>query len=296
MKTFQKITVTALSLAFILTICGNKNKPAERKIAEPQGVVATYPFEYDENRLKYIFMDAMVNDSIALRVFFDTGWPSITFPTQFTGMVESEAPITVQIGEWSKTYAAGWENRDVFPAGHPFVKAMGDSMGIIGWNFFDDKIIEISFSDKQIREYADTDNLPAGYESLQMAKETNMLGIPISVLMQGKKIEENLLFDTGANGSIMFNSDIAPNYDLNLNTAEEKSATRVDGQAKGGVLAVDSIYLGNALVTKQNVVFAREGMRKAPFSGLLGTRVLEKFDFILDLKNNVFYYKLRTDM
>lgn len=296
MRALQTIAAAALSLAFLLTCCGNKNKPVEKETKELQGVVATTPFEYDENRLKYIFLDGMLNDSIPMRLLFDTGWYTISFPYKYKEMVEGESPMTVKIGEWSKTYAPGWENRDFFSENHPLPQVMGDDLAVIGWDFFDGKIVEISFRDKLIREYADARNLPTGYDSLKIHKDMNKNGIPISVLVQGKKIEEYMTIDTGANGSMTFNSDIAPKYGLNMDTAANRLATRVEGKTDGGVLAVDSVYVGNSLVTKHNVAFVGKNAVKKPFSGLLGTRVLEKFDIILDLKNNVFYYKLRTDM
>ncbi len=80
-----------------------------------------------------------------------------------------------------------------------------------------------------------------------------------------------------------------------LYTKKKKATVRVRGKTDVFTHIADTIYLGKSFVTNHNVAFAAEEIHRTSFSGLLGTKVLEKFDIILDLKNYVFYFKLISE-
>lgn len=296
MKIFYRAKFILVISILLSTSCSNKNNKTENNIIPTEKNINKLPegavlFEYDEKMLKLIFLEGRMNDSVNLKIFFDTGVWGLILPNKYKTIADGDEPITIQIDKWKYCYNTLRE-RDAFSEGHHMEQILGSNTAIIGWDFFRGKIIEISFRNKYIRELTKIKDLPSGYDSLSIKPQ---LGIPVKVVIQGKKINEYLLLDTGANGSITFNEDILQKYDLDLDRENKKATVRIEGKAEMLTHIVDTIYLGKSFVTNHNVAFAAKGVNKRSFSGLLGTKVLEKFDIILDLKNYVFYFKLISE-
>jgi hypothetical protein len=263
------------------------------------------PFEYDFNMKKAIFIPGTLNDSIPLRYLFETGWLRVTFSDTLSsdferkevknGFSKVQKTMKVRIGGWERAYGDSAEALYMNKNNHLFGFS-GTNVGIIPWQFFDKKIIEISFSKQYIRELSGTKDLQ-DYDSLKMKVENGFLGIPVIVSVQGKKIRAFVTIDTGSNAGISFSNGIVSKFGIKSDGAFFEKALRSDGFQKSFAIKSDSIQVGKFFLTEKNqkgknyVSFAMSKQRDYPFAGLLGTAILEHFDIVMDFKNYCLYLK-----
>lgn len=169
-----------------------------------------------ENR--FIFMDGVVNDSISVNIFFDTG--SIKYDIIISDSLRKvigNDSILLKIGSFEKNILA-----KSYPTDNPFFSTFGANTVCIGWSYFRDKTIEISYKDRKIRELSDSTYYSRGYTKIKIDKtKWNELLIPITVYIQDKEITEKVSIDTGSNGSVDFGSQILSKYEINT-TGEKK--------------------------------------------------------------------------
>lgn len=286
----------------ILLSCGNPSVQKTRAALTdsiPEGAV---PFEYDFKLKRAILIPGTLNDSIHLKYFFETGCQNMAFSDNLASDIELKGDKQQfhQIQKTMKVRIGGWERSsgDSFNAYYLDKKDslfwfLGSDMGILPWKFFDQKIIEISFSKQYIKELSNTRDLQ-GYDSVKMEIQNGLLGIPVVVSIQGKKIKEFVTIDTGCNSGINFGSRIISKYGIKSDNAMLGEAHLVNGIHKQFFMKNYTIQIGNHFLTQKNyasVAFTPDQERPFPFSGLIGTRTLEKFDMVLDLKNYCLYLK-----
>ena len=263
-------------------------------------------FEYDSKMERTIILEAKINDSIRSRMILDTGWSGLFVPQRFLAkdvvenMAKEEEGVNVSIkvsiaNKWEYTYPKDWTA--AFDSTHIFNTVYGEDISIADWKIFQDKIIEISFKDKTLRELEGSNieaYLAQDYDSIKLKREDNVrLGIPVTICIQGREVTEYLLLDTGSNGAISFNSNVAPRNEIDLENPMYEGASRTGmGNVRSVSLPIDFLSIGRyRLENIETVAFYREGQRQAPFSGLLWTSVLMNYKIILDLKGFYIYIK-----
>lgn len=247
------------------------------------------PIEYDQNK-RGIIMDAVINDTLHTRVFFDTGSHGLFVADTLNIFDESETVKWIQIGNDKKQY-------------YDFPKGILDKVdyrnpvfswfnvgAIIGWDFFEGKIIEISYKDRYIKEIQPTDITP-DYEPVPMRNGDNKWGIPGTFSVLNKKLNEYIMIDTGNTSTLTFNHDVPEKYDIDLNNTEQGTTSTAIGGENRSIIYADTIAIGSKhYITNQRIAF-RGIERRSPFAGLLGNIYFENFSIILDFKNNIFYIK-----
>jgi hypothetical protein len=288
-----------IPILLILPSCNNQSANTSRaKLTDsiPEGAV---PFEYDFKHKKCIFIPGTLNDSIPFKYWLETG-AMMTFSDSLasdferkdikTQFYKAQKTMKVQIGGWKLTYG---DSVDAYylDKNNPLFEFLGAGVGILPWKYFDKKIIEISFSKLYIRELYDTKDLP-GYDSVKIKVENGHLGIPVVVSVQGKKIKELVFIDTGSNGGISFSNSIVSKYGIKSDSAYFGKSLIAVGYRKAFSFKGDTFQIGKILLKKKNnVSFSLDKQRPYPFSGLLGTEILENFDMVLDLRNYYLYLK-----
>ncbi len=287
----KKNQVNVLFLLFILLSCNAKSTDATSPAGNdsiPEGAV---PFEYDFKMKKQIMIPGTLNDSIPMLYMLETGITTpvfsdgLNFKSNSSLFEDVDAPMKIRIGNWEKTYGdtanpASYADKSQSTSNNMnlLFEWYGDSAAYIPGLFFKDKIIEISFSKLYIREIEDVSGL-SGFDIIKMEYENHRFGIPVVIYAQGKEIKETLLFDTGFNGPITYNRDIKIKYNME---DDYVPSDKVDTVKIGNNYLTDDIYFG---------FLPENRSHKAPFSGLMGTQVLQNFDIVLDLKNYYLYLK-----
>ena len=274
-------------------------KPTRTELTDsiPEGAV---PFEYENKLKKLILIPGTLNDSVLLRYVFDTGFSTMAFSDSLATDIERkrdkkrvnklQKAMKIRIGGWERT-SGNAIDAYYLDKKNPIFGFLGADVGIIPWQFFDKKIIEISFSKQYIRELSSTKDL-FDYDSVKIVVKNGNLGIPVFVSVQGKKITEYLIIDTGCNNTIKFSNSILSKYGIKSEGAFFGEAHRVNRIQKEFYFMSDTIQVGKYFITQKNNVAFFPDKGPFPFSaGLLGTGILEKYDIVLDLKNYYLYLK-----
>lgn len=276
----------------IFLLCCNDNKSHSTSLTVydsiPEGAI---PFEYDFKMKKQIMIPGTLNDSIPMQYMLETGVitpifsDGLNFKRNSSRFEDVGVPMKIRIGNWEKTYGdaanpASYADKSQNTSNNMnlLFEWYGDSAAYIPWQFFKDRIIEISFSDLYIREIENfTDS--SGYDGIKLERKGPFLGIPVEITAQGKEIRETLVFDTGFNASVTLNRSLKGKYNI------ESDYVKTD--------IPDTLKIGNNYLTdKKYIGFPSEEIkREYPFSGLLGTGVLQNFDIVLDLQNYYLYLK-----
>jgi len=294
-----KLYLLILILLF-LPSCNNLSAAttrAELTDSIPEGAV---PFDYEYKLKKLILIPGTLNDSIPLKYLLETGFRRMAFSDSLASDFERkevknryskvQKTMKVRIGGVERTYGNSVDAYYLDKNNLTF--RFSGAEGILPWQFFDKKIIEISFSKQYIRELSCTKNL-SGYDSVKIEIQNGFLGIPVAVSVQGKKIiREFVIIDTGSNGDIRFSNSIVSKYGIISDSAYFGESQGVNGIDKEFSFDVDTIQVGKCFLTQTNhVYFSLDKQKPFPFSGLLGTGTLEKFDIVLDLKKYCIYLK-----
>jgi predicted aspartyl protease len=237
-----------------------------------------------------------INDSIPQRFLFDTGAQQLVVLNKLKEKIKS--PISsLQLGDVRfpsdlKVY--------FLSDNHPFSYIYdADDVAVLAWSFLDGKTFGLFFTDKNLKiwdDIKDVENL-SEYDSIQIERKDQSFYVPVSIIIQDKKIEEKLLFDTGSNGYIDFDKTMVSKYNLDLECIPVGKGFGA-GTGKYNdkrALIADTIKIGKQIITeeKQYIGFFNEAIfnSKSIGCGLLGLSVLRHFDFIIDSKNNYLYLK-----
>lgn len=248
------------------------------------------PFEYDETMEKAIVLNGTLNDTIPMRILFDTGCPGgIMVSDSLKGKLAQN--VEVKIGKFKTNMPVYYKDKN-WPV---FTHYLGSNGAVISWKFFEEKILKISFENKYIQVLNDLKD-EVGYDSLPFKKHPSMnfMMLPINIYLQGKIISLDLLFDTGTNNyASHIEPGLASPHFLNLDGAKYNKGS--DPYKKGFGIKADSIGFGkfNAPTRKIGISFFPTFEKDPYISGLLGTQYMENFELILDFKKYILYIKPR---
>ena len=74
--------------------------------------------------------------------------------------------------------------------------------GIIGWTYFEDKIVNINYGSRKIIIYDKLPEIPKEYIKLKCKKIDNLYFVQLTLIVKGKKIKDWYELDTGSDGSL----------------------------------------------------------------------------------------------
>jgi hypothetical protein len=244
-----------------------------------------------------VVLEGIINDSIPIKALLDIGTWGIAIPERFgieketTGTALKDE-IRFKVGNWERKQVA-----TVMTDNSQFLRWYGEECVLLGWDFFDDKILEISYKNHYIKtlERAELDSLN-GYDCIGFSNRGKRLIVPASVKTQGKLIKGDFWIDTGLNGTLFFTYNIPTDYELDLNKTNVGRAKNLDtNQTKIIVLKTDTIQIGNSFLIDRDIivsdsewfVFKKNGL----YIGLIGNQFFSNFSVIFDFQQNKLYIK-----
>ncbi len=281
----KQIILILLSLGFIFC---SPQPPRDKNSSRVLHVDEIY-MQYNQDYFYLPMLKAMVNDSLHYNVLFDTGVPGKYIIA--SDSLKSYFPVdsaSVQIGKQKMQMGIDFIDSKRMSVFNIF----GNNMFIVGWEFFDKKIIEISFDKQYIRVY---EYLPdvADYDRLKITvSPSSHLQVPIEAVLQGRTIKEKAIIDTGNNSYASFSSQLIDDYKIDMQAAYEGKAMTNAGLLSGYSLPVDTIKIAGIGIAYPNmrVAFRSDfSGRKAP--NLIGNKSLEKLSVVMDLINYELYLK-----
>ena len=176
--------------------------------------------------------------------------------------------------------------------------------GIIGKKYFEGNVLEINYIHKYIRLDKDFSVIDtSGYMKINMKKENNRLFVPISIRINDTvTIQDYSLLDIGLGGSILITSHTADKYKLSDKIIEKIPYYTKYGGVSGSSYSYDFraylIEIGNFQIDSVTMSYSEDksgSLSHSSHVGLLGNEILERFDVIIDFKNNDLYLKPNAD-
>ena len=268
-----------IPLFLIFVMCQNSNKKKETVHVFPSD---TIPMQYSPGypNFRMLILDGIVNDSLPFKVFFDThaGGSSFSISDSLKNFFVSDSAF-VQIGRFKKQMRINYlrsDRRNFFD-----LDALGKNSILVGWQFFENKIIEFDFQDPRIFVYEELPDITE-YSKIKIElSQSSKLIIPIQVVVQEKTLEDSVIIDTGHNGYVTLSSKHVEKQGIYATHSNFGKSTTCS------IISADTIKIGDLYVTNQemNVFYSNRSL------GLLGTKTMENFSVIMDLINYDLYLK-----
>lgn len=172
--------------------------------------------------------------------------------------------------------------------------------GILGLNYFAKKVLEINYN-HQFMIIHDSINPMAinGYTKIKCENVNNRLYVPIKLKIHDSlEITGKCTLDLGSGGSISLTSPTANKYDLNNEIKIKRSYYSkyggVGGETSRHDFIAKSVYIGDYELSDFVMDYSEDksgALSSSKNLGLLGNRILENFDLIIDFKYSMLYLK-----
>jgi len=252
-------------------------------------IIDTIPFRYNQDEHKAIFLDIILGNNDTITALFDTGVYGVRIPNSLKEkyFLQKDSFI-IKIGALEKIFTGRTRSTALIS----LKKVLGKDGIILGWDFFNDKIIEISYSNKSMRILESIKYLK-GYDKVKftISRDNNLI-IPITIYMQNYKFRLNAVIDTGFNGVFISSSEFMKN--INTSGVDQLSAV-YSGKTnfKTYILPIDSLLVGDIRKSNVNIAVSNINMMNLnkEKEGLLGNEFLENFSVIFDFMNYNLYLK-----
>ncbi len=253
----------------------------------PQGAI---PFTDFKNN---VMLDGVLNDSIPIKALLDIGAWGVAVPSQANP--GNREYVTFEINGLKKRMHTTQMNEN-----SQFLNWYGGHCVLLGWDFFDRRILEISYKGKYIRmlKQVALDSLKSDYDSIPFQDKGRRLVVGGTVNIGDKAIEGNFWLDTGLNGLLFLTDNIVAEYGLIFDKTKRGRARNMDSSlTEINMLKANSICIGNSCLADKDVIFTRSEWfvfrENDIYIGLLGNQFFKNFSVIFDFRKNVLY--LKTD-
>ena len=171
---------------------------------------------------------------------------------------------------------------------------LGDfSDGIIGLNYFSKSVLEINYIQEFMKIHSTIDSLDISeYKTIPLKKTGNRLYLPLKVNINDTLIiDGEFLLDFGSGGSVSLTSPISQKSKLK-DVIQEKALYYTNHGGVGGasssyVFRAESFQIGDFVFDNISMSYSLDtagAMSSKKHLGLLGNKVLERFDILIDFK------------
>lgn len=252
-----------------------------------------------------IYIKGRLNNSAELDFMFDTGSDQeVISKNGLSKKVQlhfNETKSSVTIGGTSTVQNSNgnkleignlvWDNI-------PFARIdEADADGIIGYNAFDNRIVEIDYDKRIMVVHAQPFTVGSDYEKLPLRFKRNLPFVEASLTNGTKVVKGYFEFDAGSNGSLWLNKAFANENHL------YESMERLGGTKTRGL---DGKRVSGEKVVLPKFGFGRHGLTNVPIDlelasestnfdwGILGMDILKRYNTILDLRHDSIYLKPNT--
>jgi hypothetical protein len=259
------------------------------------------PFKLgDDNR---IYIKGLINQSDTLNLVFDLGANitvinktkmeaknvNIKFDTLvFNGGGNGASKESKSFNNLVTIGKQVYTGKDVLGISYPESEILD---GLIGWNFFEDKIVEIDFESKELLI---SDNLPDYYVRYSKTKLKFISGLPYikTILSKGKKkVKIWSMLDSGYNSTLkVYYNTVIENKPLSeYQIIGESTGFGTDGTVvKSDYVLIPRIEIGGFEIYNMPADLVKTKV-DSNIPALFGGNLLKRFHIILDFKNKEVY-------
>lgn len=272
---------------------------------QSQNETDTIPFTINSN--KQIIINGSINNSSKIDFCLDLGARVVyvigkNFDKQYhlhlDGLIEDESVIGLSTEKTSSNNTLQLGNLNISNVPICYIDEagfLGNGGALIGYNVFQNKILEIDFNNKYLLIHSKLPEKSATYAPIEFKQTTGGLYIPITIY-NGKKICKGwYFFDTGADNALTFDTRFAKKEGL-INTMKVigKAGIASTGNRVINVEIIEVPQVTIAGYTIENVptLLPAQSNAESEFEdGVIGIGLQSRFNFIIDYPNSKMYLK-----
>jgi len=262
----------------------------------------TIPFTFGKGNK--IHLQGSINGSQLLDLMFDTGASTtVLYPSAkekgvklaFDGTTENAGvggSSTRQTSSRNKIQIGQliWERESVL-----FVEQQADKAdGIIGFNLFSDKILEIDYDHKRIIVHDRPFTVEPGYSKLKLSYSGYLARFPATVMKGSTPQTALFVFDSGSDGSIGLDPAFAKRNGLPGDMEELGTSTSHgvgSGSFQNKIVLLPELKIGNSLLTHVPMTVPMPEGNEFTSDNVFGMDVMRRFNTIIDYQQNWLYLK-----
>ena len=264
----------------------------------------------------HLYLPACINNEHQANVIFDTGAASIfgidsvyfsasDWHPQDMGWGRTGGgagatrvkvildPTALSIGSLSSTYQIVpiFKLRDVIDC---------HVDGIWGIKDIEQHPLEINFEHSFLKYYKDGNPLVEDYEKLPIRCHDHRIQVQAEVLVGGKSIQGWFLVDTGSGAAVDFTASTVKQYGLESLPGKRyvKDITQfgIGDKSQESMIEMQSqrIVIGSDTTSNEVISYLPDGtgaFGQKDYVGIIGNKVLSKFNLIIDIPHSVLYLK-----
>lgn len=237
-----------------------------------------------------VILDGKISDSIPIKALLDIGTWGIAVPERLCKDRAKEILFTAD--RWKRKLSATYMQPN-----DQLLKWYGSDCALLGWDFFDGKILEISYKDNYIRTLNRSElKNRKGYDCIHFENRGMRLIVPAYVNIGGKIIKGNYWIDTGLNGTVFFTNNISEKYHIPTDKKRKGRAKNLHtNRTSVNVIKADAIQIGNTRLKDIEVIFSDSEWfvfkENDLYVGLIGNQFFQGFSVIFDFWENNLYLK-----
>lgn len=166
--------------------------------------------------------------------------------------------------------------------------------GVIGYNVFENKIVEINYDKNILVVHTSMDDVGKSYSVNDMIWRGENLFIECILNINGKKHQGLFLFDTGSKWALSLTKSFATTNQLygvmpKIGTRRGKG---VNGKSiKSNTVTLPQLIIGNLSLTNVPIDLELPSDGEGLDKNILGNDVLKRFNVVLDYKNGFIYLR-----
>lgn len=182
-----------------------------------------------------------------------------------------------------------WNDQQIYPIG----EIPEGASGLLGWDIFDEKIVEIDYDKNILILYDKKSKIDKKYQSFNLKFIREHFFITTQLQIKKQKFENIFLFDTGYQRTVLIDKDIArkqkyPDEKLHV-IAQTTLKNSRNEDVKVVTLLNERINFGKYSLTNVPVQLLSTSNPLGFNAHFLGNEVLKRFNTILDFQQNVVY-------
>ncbi len=263
----------------------------------------TIPFTLGKNNKIYI--KVRVNDSDELNFLYDTGADVCAIKKSIADKA------AVKIDGKQENMGVGGISVEETSSGNRMkiggVRKSGQKLlvldyetefedGIIGWNYFEDKVVNINYGIRKMIIHERLPEIPERYMKLTCRKIDNLYFVPLTLVVKGKKHSGWFELDTGSDGSLMISNLLGRKRDLfgkMIKIGSSISRGSDNHAIENDLVLLDELRIKDYRFYRIPVDLAVTES-SLENNDILGNNFLKRFHVFLDFKNNAIYLKVNN--
>ena len=248
-----------------------------------------------------VYLKGSVNNSESLDLMFDLGSNQIVISKD--GL---EKNVNIQFNEKKDNAAFGGSmsvqnsRRNAMRIGSliwdsvPVVQIdNADGDGIVGYNAFDGRTIELDYDKKILVVHHQPVNIGKEYQGMELRFRNGLPFIKADLVNGKRKYTDYFEFDGGSNGSLWLNQAFAAKHNLygSLEKLGTTTSRGLGGSIKNQTVLFPQILIGGYELANVPVHLELPSAQAHLQWGIFGMDVLKRFNVIIDFQKDSIYLK-----